>query len=112
MSGGFKARRVLVDFDGVIKRKGSFKRPPVEGALQALKDMKSLGYEVVVFTSRANHDHGQSKVAQWLEDHGVQVDKVTASKLEADYYFDDRCVRIDEQQGWGDAADHVERANA
>ncbi len=98
--------RVMIDFDGVIHQYvTSFKSPdiipdlPVKGAKEAIAKLKEE-YEVIVFTTRALEDSGESDgnidaVFNWLEDNNIEVDGVTGRKLPAKIYIDDKAHRFD-----------------
>ncbi len=89
-----RPRRVLVDFDGVLAQRGKGRDPrPVEGAIQAMRQLRANGYEVVVFTTRAtNGGSGVGDVEAWLEHHKIRHDGVTGEKLDAQYYIDDKAI--------------------
>lgn len=110
---------VGIDFDGVIHRysegwqDGSIYDDPVEGALEAIRDLQRQRIAVFVLTSRAR---GQLwEVADWIMRHHpeivTQVDPddpseqltfwddpaivlVTNRKLPAVAYIDDRAIRF------------------
>ena len=85
-------KRVLVDFDGVIRiTGGEYHGEPVPYAEDALKKLKEMGYEVYIFSTRAAHGH-EAYIYEWLEEYGIEVDGITGLKLQADFYIDDRAV--------------------
>jgi len=97
---------LLVDFDGVLANKGRGKwASPVAGAISAMSALRKLGYDTKVFTTRALTPAGKEYVESWLEKHGVIHDGVTAEKLAATYYIDDRAIRFD--GSWDDTLQDI-----
>lgn len=87
-------KRVLVDFDGVLMQRGKGRNAmPIEGAIGAMKGLKQLGYEIVVFTTRALDGHAEIQhVADWLAKNDIGYDSITDKKLPAEFYIDDKAV--------------------
>ena len=93
---------VAFDFDGVIN---SYTRgwlgateipdPPVPGIREAIEQIRSAGYRVVVMSSRCLNPGGETAVRKYLLEHGIGVDDVTALKPAAVCYIDDRAIRFD-----------------
>ncbi len=105
----------LVDFDGTIAPWGPLfeqgkPHPETATAMQALID---AGYRVVIFTSRLSKTWLRSEyeergywdvesffnanldyVKNYLDRYGVPYDYITAEKLPAEVYFDDKAVRV------------------
>jgi hypothetical protein len=98
------AGTVCVDFDGTIF--------PF-GAVSAVKQLKDRGYRIVIFSSRFSrtwHEHegwdhevalAEQKrlVAKALDAHGIPYDDMTAEKIPALAYFDDKAWRADGSAG-------------
>jgi ribonucleotide monophosphatase NagD (HAD superfamily) len=95
---------VAVDFDGTIfPFVDIFGAPePMEGAVDALKAFKEVGFRIVILTSRlsqrwleesGNFAHAQYKyVANMLDKYGIPWDEITAEKVPAAAYIDDRAI--------------------
>ncbi len=93
---------VCVDLDGVLNQFDGWKgpdyfHPPRPGAREFLQKLRSLGYEVVIFTVR-----WKPHVEHWLTQNGLAefVNGVTDKKPPAHLYIDDRafCFRGDFQE--------------
>lgn len=98
--------RVMIDFDGPIHRyskgygDGDIYDSPSKGAKEMIDWLKNHGYEIVIFTTRASKtnsdeqgtDHRKDimKVENWLKSYGIPYDLITAEKLAADFYIDDK----------------------
>jgi len=95
---------IAVDFDGVIH---SYTSPwvnaetipdqPVPGAIEWLREM-GRHFEVVIHTTRGKTAVGQHAVKKWLHENGLEwglAAVVTAEKVAALIYLDDRAVRFD-----------------
>ena len=105
-----RVMRAMIDLDRTIHKyskswqDGSLYDDPVPGAKQVIDWLKSKGYEIVIFTTRASaenaKDHGQDVTDQiqgvenWLSNNKIYYDRVTAEKLNADFYIDDKAIHI------------------
>ena len=103
-------RRVMIDLDGTIHKfskgfsDGSIYDDPFEGAKEVIDWLKNQGYEIVIFTTRASKEHALNmggdhnqqieNIGTWLTDHGIYYDRITAEKIAADFYIDDRAIHI------------------
>jgi hypothetical protein len=104
-------RRAMIDLDGTIHKyskgfaDGTIYDEPFEKARTVLNWLKNKGFEIVIFTTRASKenagemggDHTQeiAKVESWLKQNNIPFDRVTAEKLAADFYIDDKAIRIE-----------------
>ena len=102
-------KRIMIDFDGTIHKyskgwkDGTVYDEPIPGAKQFIEQLKNNDFEVVVFTSRLSVSSNGQDVAneqkemieKWLNDYDIVVDGVTAEKLPALVYVDDRAVEFD-----------------
>jgi hypothetical protein len=105
-----KFRRAMIDLDGTIHKyskgylDGSIYDDPFKGAREVIDWLKNQGYEIVIFTTRASrenalamgddHEKQIANVGTWLTDHGIYYDRITAEKIAADFYIDDRAIPI------------------
>lgn len=123
------ARTVAVDFDGVIHpyTKGwtgsePDDEPPTPGAVEFLEQLLADGYDVVIFSTRADHPLGRLGILNWLGNYAPNVYKhlggwegktllVTHEKPAAVAYVDDRAVvfRPAEGHGWTEAREAIDK---
>jgi len=89
-----KQKTVSIDFDGVIHKysKGfqgldNIYDPPMEGAIEGLKELKSRGFILKILSSRP-----KEYIEPWLKEHGISdlISEVSNHKFPATIYIDDR----------------------
>ena len=106
---------VCVDFDGTIFPFGDMRisGDPIPGAAEAVRSLKAEGYTIVIFTSRLSkawHDHEGwdheealneqiSLVHEALVENDIPYDRMTAEKIPAVAYFDDKAWRAAGEYG-------------
>lgn len=97
--------RIMVDFDGVIHsydkgwQGGKIYGTPIPGAKETIDQLKET-YEIIIFTTRASKQHNIKPAAgeqveavrSWLNKHDIYFDRITAEKLGAIAYIDDRAI--------------------
>lgn len=102
--------RAMIDLDETIHKyskgwsDGSVYDDPIPGAKQVIDWLKTKGFEIVIFTTRASaenaKEYGQDvteqiqNVENWLSNNDIYYDRVTAEKLNADFYIDDKAIHI------------------
>lgn len=102
--------RAMIDLDRTIHKysrswdDGTMYDDPIPGAKKVIEWLKSKGFEIVIFTTRASaenaEEHGQDVseqiqiVENWLSNNDIYYDRVTAEKLNADFYIDDKAIHI------------------
>ena len=92
--------KIAVDFDGVlcerygIPTRGNFyDSPPTEDAVEAIKLLKKLGYELYIFTNRDPKEYPLMK--KWLKEQGFPSLRITNIKeIGTSTYIDDRAIRF------------------
>lgn len=105
-----KKGTILVDFDGVLHlyskkwKDGSIYDPPIDGAKEALQSLLDKGYEIVIFTTRADphiiNDVEQSdqyqEVIDFLNKYEIPFTRVHkgVGKPLARLLIDDNCYRF------------------
>jgi len=103
-------KRVMIDLDGTIHRyrkgyaDGTLYDKAYKGAKEVIDWLKKKGFEIVIFTARLSDttiaNNGLNKkeilsdIQSWLNEHDIYYDKITAEKLPAEYYIDDRAIPI------------------
>ena len=97
---------ICVDFDGTIYPWAPLmaEPAPVPGAAEALRRFRDYGYTIVIFTSRLSPtwltEAGETAADQrahiekLLHRDGIPHDGITAEKIPAEFYVDDRAVRF------------------
>jgi len=120
---GPTSRRAMVDLDGTIHKyskgfqDGSIYDPPFEGAKEVIDWLKNEGYEIVIFTTRASEENALetgddvktqiNNIETWLTNHNIYYDRVTAEKLAAEFYIDDRAINI-KNGNWKDVKKEIQ----
>jgi hypothetical protein len=103
-------KRVMVDLDGTIHKyskgfqDGTLYDGPFDGAKEAIDWLRDQGYEVVIFTTRVSEENSEEMgnnleeqyryIEEYLRKNGIYFDRITAEKLAAEFYVDDRAVHI------------------
>ena len=92
-------KTIVFDFDGVIHSytsgwKGITNIPdkPVNGIKEAIDELRSIGYEVVIVSTRCETVDGMQAIKDYLENYSINVDKVQSTKPPALVYVDDRAL--------------------
>lgn len=101
--------RIVIDMDGVLCK---IKQPgqaytnvePIEGAADRLRQFRSAGHTVVIYTARnmATYDGNLGKIMknvgmitlEWLEKYGMEYDEIYFGKPNGHVYIDDRAVHF------------------
>lgn len=114
---------IAIDLDGVILEYvdpwngvAHFGKP-IPGAAAAIGKLKSLGFKIVIYTTRNNsmacHNKGYNTleltalVQAKLEDAKIPYDFIALFKPLASYYIDDRAIRF---KNWGQTLEDVRKA--
>jgi hypothetical protein len=106
-SGGtFQSNAICVDFDGVI---AAFAQDiesfgsPIPGAGEALRELKSLGYKIIIHTARPSRAEHVENLRGYLRRERIPFDEINSNgdcpwpsiKPLADVYIDDRALRFE-----------------
>lgn len=102
---------VCVDFDGTLRPWGGlFDDPdPLPGAKGFMDKLRERDFQIVVFTSRLSPQWHRDEervpaigayeqldyIEWWLNRHGIPFDDITAEKVPAEAYIDDRAFRFE-----------------
>ena len=103
-------KRAMIDLDGTIHKysngfqDGSIYDPPFQGAKETIDWLKEKGYEIVIFTTRASEENALDtgddvktqirSIENWLTNYNIYYDRITAEKISADFYIDDKAINI------------------
>ncbi len=97
---------ICVDFDGTIAEKtidlDTF-GPIIEGAREALNELKALGCRIIIYTSRTQRIGNLAAMPEFLTSQGIPFDAINpihdteapSSKPLANIYIDDRALRFE-----------------
>lgn len=84
-----------IDFDGVLHdptqvAKGYKMGKPMDGAVEAMKELEAAGHTLVIYTVRADGIASTRAVMDWLHYFDVPYFRITNVKPNADRYVDDK----------------------
>lgn len=101
---------ICIDFDGTIFQWGDIyaKTPPFDGCVEVMRELRKRGWEIVILTSRMSPTWWASEGWEWEEsmkkeltfiqdrliEYGIPFDYITAEKVPAEYYIDDKAVEF------------------
>lgn len=110
------ARRVAcVDFDNTLFPWGPLFKlgAPFDGVVNAMQKLREAGYRIVILTSRASETWHRAECAKFgyedsyefasvnllyvkemLDMYSIPFDIITAEKVPAEVYFDDKAIRV------------------
>lgn len=96
-------KSIAVDFDNTIAHLEKFPAigEPIPGVQEALQKLKDMGYEIVIYTCRANSDQRETsaeQVKEYLDQYKIPYDRISKGsegKPMALYYIDDRAIKFD-----------------
>lgn len=104
-----KTKRIMIDLDGTIHKyskgfsDGSMYDEPFEGCKEIINLFKKDGFKVLIFTARlSSSTHSDEElesqlklIEQWLNKYEIEVDGITAEKLPAEIYIDDKGFKFE-----------------
>jgi len=102
--------RILVDMDDTICHEASDGEcgEPMEGVKEALTKLKEMGYEIVIFSHRADDKHGEDEIKKYLEAHEIPYDSIyKGEKPLARFQIDDRAIHFD---NWNSVLKQIEKS--
>jgi FMN phosphatase YigB (HAD superfamily) len=89
---------VLVDFDGTIHpydkkdKKHNIKNPPMKGAKETLKEIKKLGYKIVIYTARPWSEY--KPIEEYLLYYQIPFDRIFCGKVFGVLLIDDKAFGL------------------
>lgn len=117
------ARKVMcIDFDATLFPWGELNgtEPPMPGAIAFVKAAKAAGYRIVILTSRMSptwwiaegwandrmtHMKWYYSVAERLMEYDIPFDLITAEKVPAEYYIDDKAIEF--KNNWSEIHERI-----
>ena len=92
--------RIAIDFDGTIhdplnRRKGYKMGQPVDGAIEAVRQLSSRGHWIIIHPTWATTEKQRQAIVDWLTYFNVPYDDITSTKPEADLYVDNNGYRFE-----------------
>jgi hypothetical protein len=103
--------RIAIDFDSTIHdpfnvKKGYKMGQPIQGAAEAIRQLRLKGHEVIIFPTWADNQKRRQAIVDWLTYFGVEFDDITSVKPDADVYLDNRAIRF---TSWEQALQDIDR---
>jgi histidinol phosphatase-like enzyme len=103
--------RLAIDFDGTIHdpfnvKKGYKMGQPIQGAAEAIRQLRLKGHEIIIFPTWADNQQRRQAIVDWLTYFGVEFDDITSVKPVADLYIDNNGYRFN--GSWEQALAFVE----
>jgi hypothetical protein len=93
------SKTLCIDFDDTLYNRST--EEPIQGAVEALKQLKSEGHKILILSSRINPElwgelvkYRQKEIVDWMEKYKIPYDKVVPFKPPADLYIDDKGYRF------------------
>lgn len=104
------ARKLYIDFDNTIvendKENNLGKLLP--GAKEALDKLKADGWEIVIYSGRANTPKGEDEIRDFMRESDLPYDEIFVGKPIGAYYIDDRNIVFTD---WKDVLQNVGKPN-
>lgn len=93
-------KTLSIDFDDTLCNRSN--KQPIQGAVEAIKQLKSEGYTILISSSRLNPElwgelvkFREKEIADWMNQYGIPYDKIVLYKPSADVYIDDKALRFE-----------------
>ena len=88
--------KLIIDIDGTIcTEEKQFSRAlakPLEGAVDAIKRLKSEGHTVILYSARTWAEYEMT--VDWLNNYHIPYDQLILGKPQGDVWIDDRAYRF------------------
>lgn len=103
------AKRIFVDFDGTITEKShgyTMGDTLMPGAAESLRKLKAMGYKIIIFSVRANSEHGKNAIKDFMIAHELPFDDIKG-KPNFDLIIDDKAISVGHGRTWEDVLNEV-----
>ena len=94
------SKTLCIDFDDTLFNRST--EEPIQGAVEALRQLTSEGYTILILSSRINPElwgdlikFREKEISDWMKQHNIPYDKIVAFKPPADLYIDDKALRFE-----------------
>lgn len=115
------SKNIAIDFDGVIHRNskgfhdGTIYDEPIEGAIASLREIKKLGYNIIIYSCKSNSDRplvegktGTELIWEWVKEKQIEnlIDKISNEKPRALIYIDDKGFNF---KNWNETIEFIRK---
>ena len=105
----FEKETLLIDFDrtlAVEHDKGVIGEP-INGAKEALDKLKQQGFDIEIYSVRANDEKGLDEVKEWLDKNNIAYDSIFQGEKPRGTIIDDHAIRFN--NNWNEIVKQVEK---
>ena len=102
---------ICIDLDKTIAQDATFPAigEPIEGAKESLAKLQEMGYNIVIYSCRADSEDGLEFVREWLDKHEIPYDSIfEGEKPFSKYFIDDKAIHFD---SWKNVLKQVEKSD-
>lgn len=102
------ATKLFIDFDNTIAANDKEHNigDLLPGAKEALDKLKAEGWEIIIYSVRANSPEGESEIREFMKENDLPYDEIFVGKPLGAYYIDDRNIVFTD---WKDVLKTVEK---
>lgn len=93
-------KTLCFDFDDTLYHRSTGE--PIAGAAEALRQLHTDGYTILISSSRMNPElwgdlvqFREKEIVEWMEKHKIPYNKIVPFKPAADPYIDDKALRFE-----------------
>jgi protein-tyrosine phosphatase len=98
--------KLMIDFDKTIAENTPDREisDPMPGVKEAFDKLKSEGWNIIIYSGRANTPEGADEIREFMKKHDIPYDEIFIGKPIAEYYIDDRNIVFTD---WKDVVDTI-----